>query len=86
MHTSRVVGEESSLFTMAGLILEAAMDLDAVDVGRFEVGHFGDFRLQKRGPGVIRHWWLRRGLAYWLWRMADGRVRSVSGDFCAILR
>jgi hypothetical protein len=25
------------------------MDLDAVDVGRFEVGRFGDLRLQKRG-------------------------------------
>jgi hypothetical protein len=32
MHTSRVGGEESSWFTVAGLILEAAMDLDAVDV------------------------------------------------------
>ena len=42
------------------------MDLDAVDVGRCEVGHFGDLRLQKRGPDVIRHWWLRRGLAFWL--------------------
>lgn len=62
------------------------MDLDAVDVGRFEVGHFGDSRLQKMGPGVIRHWWLRRGLAYWLWPMAGGGVRSVLGDFCAILR
>lgn len=62
------------------------MDLDAVDVGRFEVGRFGDLRLQKRGPGVIRHWWLRRGLAFWLCRMAGGAARSVSGDFCAILR
>lgn len=34
---------------MAGLILEAAMDLHAVDVERFEVGRFGDFRFQKRG-------------------------------------
>ena len=62
------------------------MDLDAVDVGLFEVGHFGDSRLQKRGPVVIRYWRLRQGLAYWLWRMAGGGVRSVSGDFCAILR
>ena len=62
------------------------MDLDAVDVGRFEVGRFGDLRLQKRGPGVIRHLWLRRGLAFWLWRTAGGAARSVLGDFCAILR
>lgn len=46
------------------------MDLDAVDVERFEIGRFGDLRLQKWGPGVIRHWWLRRGPAFWLWRMA----------------
>lgn len=68
------------------MILEVAMDLDAVDVERFEVGRFGDYRLQKRGPGVIRHWWLLRGLAYWLWRVAGGAARSALGDFCAILR
>ena len=62
------------------------MDLDAVDVGRFEVGRFGDLRLQKRGPGAIRPWWLRRDLAFWLWRMDGGAARSALGDFCAILR
>ena len=62
------------------------MDLDAVDVARFEVGRFGDFRLQKRGPGVIRRWWLRRAPVFWLWRMAGVAARSASAAFCAIPR
>ncbi len=32
------------------------MDLDAVDVVRFKVGHFGDLRLQRRGSGIIGRW------------------------------
>jgi hypothetical protein len=62
------------------------MDLDAVDVGRFEVGGFGDLRLQKRGPGVIRFWLRHLGRAFWLWRVAGGEGRSGSAGFCAIPR
>lgn len=62
------------------------MDLASVDVGRFEVGNFGDLRLKKRGPGAIRFWRLRRGRAFWLWQVASGAAKSGLGDFCATLQ
>ena len=62
------------------------MDVDAVDVGRFEVGRFGDLRLEKRGPGAIRFWWRHPGLVFWLWQTVGGVARSGSDDFCATLR
>lgn len=58
------------------------MDLSSIDVGRFEVGNFGDLRLEKRGLGVIRFWRLHRDRAFWLWQVASGAARSGSGGFC----
>ena len=62
------------------------MDLASVDVGRFEVGGFGDLRLQKRGLGAIKFWRLRRDRAFWLWQVVSGVARSGLGGFCATPR
>ena len=59
------------------------MDLSSVDVDRFEVGRFGDLRLEKRGPGAIRLWWLRRVRAFWLWLAGSVVARSDLGGFYA---
>ena len=67
------------------MILEAAMDLASVDVERFELGRFGDLRLQKRGLGAIRFWRRRPGLAFWNWRAASDAAKLDLGGFYAIL-
>ena len=60
------------------------MDLNAVDVGRFGIGRFGDLRLQKRGRGAMRHWLLHRGLAFWSLLAGSGAVRLDLGGFYVI--
>ena len=61
------------------------MDISATDVGRFGIGRFGDLRLQKRGPGAIRHSWLRRARAFLNWQAASGAEKPASGGFCITL-
>jgi hypothetical protein len=41
------------------------MEPSAVDIERFELGRFGDLRLQKRGPGAIGPWLRRPARAFW---------------------
>lgn len=40
------------------------MELAAVDIERFNIGLFGDLRLQKRGLGATELWLLPRVHAY----------------------
>ena len=61
------------------------MDTSA-DIGRFGVGRFGDLRLQKRGPGVMRPWWPRRGRAFLNWLVAGRDVLAIQDTSEIILR
>ena len=60
------------------------MELASVDVNRFEIGLFGDARLEKRGLGAIKHSWHRRDRAFWRCLAASGAARSGLDGFCAI--
>jgi hypothetical protein len=37
------------------------MSIKGIELKRFSVGKFGDFRLEKRGLGATKRWWF--GLA-----------------------
>jgi hypothetical protein len=59
------------------------LDLSLAELERFEVGDFGDTRLQKRGPGVISVSRCRRDRAFAHWRAENGAVRLDLGGFFA---
>lgn len=62
------------------------MGIHGIELDRFSVGGFGDLRLEKRGPGVMRLWWPDRVRVFTSLLKAIGAVRSASGGFYAILQ
>lgn len=68
------------------MIPEVPMELTATDVERYELGRFGDLRLQKRGPGATGPWLHRLARAFWPWLKVKGAGRLVLDGFYAIRR
>ncbi len=51
------------------------MGISDIEVRRFSVGGFGDLRLEKRGPGVMRSWLPIRAPVSWNCQAASGEAR-----------
>ena len=51
------------------------MGISDSEMRRFSVGAFGDLRLEKRGPGVMRRWLPIRALVSWNCQAASGEAR-----------
>ena len=51
------------------------MGISDIEVGRFSVGGFGDLRLEKRGPGVMRRWLPIPVRVSWNCQAASGEAR-----------
>ena len=59
------------------------MELAAVDIERYGLGHFGDSRLQKRGLGATVPLLPPLAHAFWPWLKARGAGKLVLDGFCA---
>jgi hypothetical protein len=62
------------------------MGINGIELKRFSVGRFGDLRLEKRGRGAMRRWWLGRAHVFMSLLKASGAARLALGDFYATPR
>lgn len=60
------------------------MGINGIELERFSVGRFGDLRLEKRGHGATRRWWLGQAHVFMSLPKAIGVARLALGDFYAI--
>ncbi|ASV84514.1 hypothetical protein CES85_3253 (plasmid) [Ochrobactrum quorumnocens] len=62
------------------------MGINGIELKRFSVGRFGDLRLEKRGRGAMRRWWLGQAHVFMSLLKASGAARLALGDFYATPR